>query len=74
MVYPRIKALREDADLTQFQMSYFLHCAQQTYSHYELGDRDIPTDVLIALAAFHHTSVDYLLGLTDEKTPYPRKQ
>ena len=51
-------------------MAKYLHCSQVCYSRYELGLRDIPTDVLIKLADFHHTSVDYLLGRTDEKEPY----
>lgn len=74
MVYPRIKGLREDADLTQFQISHFLHCSQQAYSLYELGKRDIPSDVLIALAEFYRTNVDYILGITDTKTYYKELQ
>ncbi|MCC8048115.1 MAG: helix-turn-helix transcriptional regulator [Oscillospiraceae bacterium] len=53
-------------------MAALLQCTQVSYSHYELGKRDIPTDVLIKLASFYNTSTDYLLGLTDEKKPYPR--
>ncbi len=71
-MYRRIRDLREDRDLTQTDIAKFLQCTQVSYSHYELGKRDIPTDVLIKLAEFHHTSVDYLLGLTDVKQPYPR--
>lgn len=71
MVYRRIRDLREDSDLTQAQMAKELNCFQQTYSNYELGQRCIPPEVLIALARFHHTSVDYLLGLTDVQEPYP---
>ena len=66
-MYPRIRNLREDRDLTQQQMADYLHCSQRIYSNYERGDVDIPTVVLIKLAAFHDTSVDYLLGLKDEK-------
>ncbi len=66
-MYKRIRELREDADLTQKQMSEILFCSQQVYSNYELGQRDIPTPVLIALAKFHHTSTDYILGLVDQK-------
>ena len=66
----RIRDLREDADLSQREMAEELNCSQQAYSNYELGQRDIPTAVLIQLARFHKTSVDYLLGLTDEKMPY----
>ena len=71
-MYHRIKDLREDADLSQREIADALNCSQQAYSNYELGQRDIPTAVLIELAAFHNTSVDYLLGLTSESRPYPR--
>lgn len=66
-MYRRIRDLREDADLTQKEMAEILHCSQQVYANYELGQRDIPTSILIALAAFHRTSTDYILGLTPEK-------
>lgn len=72
-MYRNIRDLREDADLTQKQLGEALHCSQQAYANYELGLRDIPTGILIALARFHGTSVDYLLGLTDMRTPYPSK-
>lgn len=71
-MYRRIRDLREDADLTQKQMGEILTCSQRIYSNYECGDVDIPTQILIKLAEFHQTSVDYLLGLTDDKRPYPR--
>ena len=67
MIYPRIRDLREDKDLTQKAMADILHCSQQVYSNYELGQRDIPTEWLIRLSRFHKVSVDYILGLTDEK-------
>lgn len=67
MVYQRIRDLREDQDLTQKQMADILHCSQQVYSNYELGQRDIPTELLIRLSRFHGVSVDYILGLTDKK-------
>lgn len=66
-MYERIRDLREDSDLTQKQMAEILHCSQQVYSNYELGQRDIPTAILIALAKYHKTTVDYILGLTDKK-------
>ena len=72
--YGRIRDLREDRDLTQKQMGEILGCSQRIYSNYECGDVDIPTEILKALAQFHGTSVDYLLGLTDEKVPYPRRK
>lgn len=70
-MYQRIRDLREDSDLTQTQIAKILNCSQRIYSNYERGDVDIPTQILIKLADFHHTSVDYLLGLTDERKPYP---
>lgn len=71
-MYARIRDLREDADLSQVKMAKALGMSQTGYSKYETGENDIPTAILIALAQFHHTSVDYLLGLTNEKEPYPR--
>ena len=73
-MYQRIRNLREDRDLTQKNMGEILNCSQRIYSNYERGDVDIPTHVLIKLAEFHNTSVDYLLNLTDDKRPYPRKK
>lgn len=64
MIYKRIRDLREDRDLTQREMASALNCSQQVYSNYELGQRDIPTDVLIKLSAFFGVSVDYILGIT----------
>ena len=66
-MYRRIRDLREDVDLTQTQVAGYLGMSQTGYSKYETGENDIPTQVLIALAKFYHTSVDYLLGLTDER-------
>jgi len=74
MVYHRIRDLREDRDLLQQDLAEYLHCSQVAYSRYERGARDIPSEVLIAIAAFHGTSVDYLLGLTEQKEPYPQKK
>lgn len=71
-MYRRIRDLREDADLRQTDLAEYLQCTQVSYSHYELGKRDIPTDILIKLAAFYGTSTDYLLGLTNRKEPYPK--
>lgn len=72
-MYRRIRNLREDKDMTQTQMAEILNCSQRVYSNYERGDVDIPTAVLIQLARFHNVSADYLLGLTDESRPYPKK-
>ena len=70
-MYKRIRELREDKDLLQKDLAKYLHCSQVAYSRYELGTRDIPSDVLIAIAKYHNTSTDYILGLTDCKIPYP---
>ena len=71
-MYRRIRDMREDNDLFQKDLAEYLQCSQVSYSHYELGKRDIPTDVLIKLASFYHTSTDYLLGLTNVREPYPK--
>ena len=73
-MYRRLRDLREDADLTQSQVAKYLGMSQTGYSKYETGENDIPTQILIALARFYHTSVDYLLGVTDDPRPYPRPQ
>ncbi len=70
----RIRDLREDADLTQKQIAQYLKMSQTGYSKYETGENDIPITVLLALADFYHVSVDYLMGRTDVKTPYPQTQ
>ena len=66
MIYKRIRDLREDNDLTQKEMAKKLNCSQQVYSNYELGQRDIPTDILIKLSHFYNVSVDYILGISDK--------
>ena len=73
-MYRRIRDLREDSDLTQKSLADYLSCSQVCYSNYETGKRDVPSDVLIRLARFYHTSVDYLVGLTEERAPYPKKE
>ena len=73
-MYRRIRDLREDKDLYQKDLAEYLKCTQVCYSHNEMGKRDIPTDVLIKLADFYHTSTDYLLGRTDEREPYPENR
>lgn len=73
-MYRRIRDLREDSDLLQKELAAYLKCSQVCYSYYEIGQRDIPTDVLIKLAKFYNTSVDYLLGLTDVRAPYARNE
>lgn len=67
MRFQRIRDLREDADLTQTEMGKAINLPQRTYAYYESGERTIPPEVLIALAKYHNTTVDYILGLTDKR-------
>ena len=71
-MYPRIRAMREDRDLNQTKVARMLGMSQTGYSNYETGENDIPTQVLVKLALFYDTSIDYLLGLTDQAQAYPR--
>lgn len=64
-MYKRIRELREDNDLTQKKLALVLNCSQQVYSNYELGQRDIPTDILIKLSNFYEVSIDYILETSD---------
>mgnify|MGYP000655206618 CR=1 len=64
-MFQRIRDLREDNDLKQTQIAKVLNCSQQVYSNYELGQRDIPTSILIALADYYDVSTDYILGRTN---------
>lgn len=69
-MYKRIRDLREDHDLMQTQIAQILGMSQTGYSKYETGENDIPTAILIQLAEYYQTSVDYLLGRTNNKKPY----
>ena len=73
-MYSRIRNLREDRDMTQKQIGDILNMSQTGYNQYEIGKNDIPTRVLIKLAKYYNTSIDYLLELTDDPKPYPRKK
>ena len=66
----RLKDLREDRDLTQKQIAKILGCSQTTYSRYETGNLNVLVDILKKLAKFYKVSIDYLIGLTNEKRPY----
>lgn len=68
----RLRDLREDHDLTQTEIASYLNIKQNTYSQYENGVRQIPNELLVKLALYYHTSVDYILGLTEQTEPYPR--
>ena len=72
--YNRIRDIRNDKDYSQSLVAKQLEIAQNTLSQYEIGGRRIPGEVLAKLALFYDTSVDYLLGLTDEPKPYPRRR
>ena len=64
-MYERIRALREDKDLSQSDIAKMLNISQSTYSRYENGNLDIPTEILISLSKYYDVSVDYILGLKD---------
>lgn len=70
----RLKSLREDKDIKQIEIAKILNCKQNTYQQYESGKRQIPIEALKELALFYGTSVDYILEITDEIKPYPRKK
>lgn len=70
----RLKDLRIDRDLYQKDIAKILGMTQQQYSLYELNERDLPTNCLIKLAMYYNTSVDYILGVTDEKKPYTKSK
>lgn len=72
--YGRIRDLRNDRGLTQEDVAKILNVKQNTYSQYEIGVVNFPLDAVIKLAEYYEVSVDYLVGLTDETTPYPRKR
>ena len=69
----RLRDLREDRDLKQTALADYLQIHQTTYSDYELGKLNVPINVLHALADYYDTSIDYLLGRTPEKKPYPKR-
>lgn len=73
-MYIRIRNLREDSDLNQTKVAKHLGMSQTGYSKYETGENDIPTAILIKLAEFYNTSIDYLLGQTDVKERYPKSR
>ncbi|MBQ9412276.1 MAG: helix-turn-helix transcriptional regulator [Oscillospiraceae bacterium] len=74
MVFERIRALREDSDRTQQELADLLHINRRTYSAYENGVNAVPIDILISIARLYDVSTDYLLDLTDEAKPYPKKR
>ena len=73
MQYERIRNLREDSDMTQQQIADKLYVTRRAYSNYEIGIRSIPIEILSKIADIYGTSVDYLIGRTNTKKPYPKK-
>ena len=71
-MYPRLRKLRKDKDLSQKKLAKLLNMSQTGYSKYETGENDIPTSILLKLSTIYDTSIDYLLGITNEKKPYPK--
>ncbi len=69
-MYQRIRDLRHDKDLNQTQVAKIFGMSQTGYSKYETGENDIPTEILIKLARFYNTSIDFLLGETDNPKRY----
>jgi transcriptional regulator with XRE-family HTH domain len=72
--YGRIRDLRNDRGLTQEDVAKVLNVKQNTYSQYEIGVVNFPLDAVVRLAEYYGVSMDYLVGLTDEAKPYPRKR
>ena len=73
MIFKKIEDLRIDNDKTQEEIAQLLNCKREVYRRYEKGIHEIPVWAIIKLALYYKTSVDYLLGLTDNPTPYERK-
>lgn len=74
MQFKRLEDLRIDNDKTQAEIAEYLGCQREVYRRYEKGTRQIPVDFLITLSLFYNVNIDYILGLTNEKKPYPRNK
>ncbi len=74
MHFQRLEDLRIDLDKTQADIAYYLGCQREVYRRYEKGTRQIPVDMLIRLAELYNVSIDYIVGLTNETKPYPRRK
>ena len=70
MFFQRLEDLRVDADKTQAEIAEILNCKREVYRRYEKGIHEIPTWAVIRLAQYYHTSTDYILGLSNVRTPY----
>lgn len=74
MQFQRLEDLRIDHDKTQAEIAEYLGCQREVYRRYEKGTRQIPVDFLMKLSLFYNVSIDYIVDLTNEKKPYPRKK
>lgn len=73
MFLERLKLLRKEKRKTQIDIAELIGCKPLAYIHYEQGKRKLPIDALVVLAQYYDVSVDYLLGLTEERKPFPKK-
>lgn len=74
MQFTRLEDLRIDSDKTQAEIALYLECQREVYRRYEKGTRQIPVDFLIKLSDFYNVSIDYMVGITNVKKPYPRNK
>lgn len=74
MLFQRLEDLRIDNDKTQLEIADLLGCQREVYRRYEKGTRQIPIDFLMRLALFYDVSIDYIVGITDNKQPYTRNK
>ena len=74
MYFQRLEDLRIDNDKTQAAIAEYLGCQREVYRRYEKGTRQIPVDLLIKLSLFYNVSIDYMVGITNTKKPYPKSK
>ncbi len=74
MIYPRVRQLRNEHKLRQEDVGKILHCQRAVYQRYETGIRELPLSYAIILAKYYNVSVDYLLGTSDVKAPFPKRK
>lgn len=74
MYFQRLEDLRIDHDKTQAEIAEYLGCQREVYRRYEKGTRQIPVDLLIKLSLYYHVSIDYMVGITNTKKPYPKSK
>ena len=74
MYFQRLEDLRIDNDKTQAEITEYLGCQREVYRRYEKGTRQIPVDLLIKLSLFYNVSIDYMVGITNTRKPYPKSK